>query len=98
VSVDSSDDEWEEVESKVISLDCSAVNVLIQSLNPPADSAIKTSMTAPALKTSDKKAPYLQTFEPGQPPLVSFNQQVIDRVFGTSESNKLLTCLKAKGE
>ena len=72
MSDDSSDDDWEEVDSKIISVDCSAVNVLVQALRQ-----------VPELKPSnDKKAPYLQAFQPGQPPLVNFNQQLVDRVFG----------------
>ena len=29
MSDDSSDDDWEEIDSKIISVDCSAVNVLV---------------------------------------------------------------------
>lgn len=62
-SDDSSD--WEEIESQVISVDCRAVNVLVQALRQPASSTVKTA--------ADKKAPYLQTFQPGRPPIVNLN-------------------------
>lgn len=87
-SFDSSDDDWEEVEARVISLDCSAVNVLVQALRQPQV----------AKSTGEKKAPLVQTFPPGEPPVVSFNNQLASRVFGESEREKMLTCLKDKGD
>lgn len=71
-SDDSSD--WEEIESKVISVDCRAVNVLVQALRQPVSSTAKTAV--------DKKAAYLQTFQPGQPPVVNLNEHLVDRLFG----------------
>ena len=61
---DSSDSEWEEVETKIVAVDCSCVHTLFVN-------AYKDTQTA--AKPQDKKAYSTQTFVNGQPPIMSLN-------------------------
>jgi hypothetical protein len=73
----SSQSEFEEIETKIIALDCSSVHVLTNALKDPFVQITKSS--------SEKKVPTMQTFLGGQPPLVSINQTLANRIFCQEE-------------
>jgi hypothetical protein len=82
----SDSEEWEEIETRVVAVDCSCVHVLAQALKPPP------------LVDKTKKAFGQQSFAPGQPPIVSLSQSLAERLFDSKDCGKAMVSLKGKDD
>jgi len=94
-----SEDDWEEIDSRLVAVDCAHVHVFANSL---FEKGVNEPEQLGRCRGSERKnkAPSTQVFLRGNPPLVNFNQPLVDKIFdaedcgGIGEAHRDLISLK----